>query len=190
MTLRLNGSTSGYVEIDAPATAGSNTLVLPTGNGTSGQVLSTNGSGALSWAQGGRILQVVSMTTSTETIATTTTYVDTTISLSIAPSLATSKVLVMAVAAGLAKRDQNTFGALQLLRGSSALVVMDGQFGYTGNTDHMGGGCAAINYLDSPATTSSITYKVQVKNVVGTGQLRVNWDGNSTSSLVLLEVAA
>jgi len=49
MTLRLNGSTSGYVEIDAPATAGSNTLVLPTGNGTSGQVLSTNGSGALSW---------------------------------------------------------------------------------------------------------------------------------------------
>ena len=49
MTLRLNGSTSGYVEIDAPAVAGDNTLVLPTGNGTSGQVLSTNGSGALSW---------------------------------------------------------------------------------------------------------------------------------------------
>ena len=50
MTLRLNGSTSGYVEIDAPATAGSNTLVLPTGNGTNGQYLQTNGSGALSWA--------------------------------------------------------------------------------------------------------------------------------------------
>ena len=49
MTLRLNGSTSGYTEIDAPAVAGSNTLVLPTGNGTSGQVLTTNGSGALSW---------------------------------------------------------------------------------------------------------------------------------------------
>ena len=50
MTLRLNGSTSGYVEIDAPATAGSNTLVLPTGNGSNGQYLQTNGSGALSWA--------------------------------------------------------------------------------------------------------------------------------------------
>ena len=49
MTLRLNGSTSGYVEIDAPATAGSNTLVLPTGNGTSGQYLQTDGSGGLSW---------------------------------------------------------------------------------------------------------------------------------------------
>ena len=52
MTLRLAGSTSGYTEIDAPAVAGSNTLTLPTGNGTSGQVLSTNGSGALSWANG------------------------------------------------------------------------------------------------------------------------------------------
>ena len=49
MTLRLNGSTSGYVEIDAPDEAGSNTLVLPNGNGTNGQVLSTNGSGALSF---------------------------------------------------------------------------------------------------------------------------------------------
>jgi hypothetical protein len=52
MTIRLNGATSGYTEIDAPAVAGSNTLVLPTGNGSSGQVLSTNGSGALSWANG------------------------------------------------------------------------------------------------------------------------------------------
>ena len=49
MSLRLNGSTSGYVELDAPATAGSNTLVLPDGNGTSGQYLQTDGSGALSW---------------------------------------------------------------------------------------------------------------------------------------------
>lgn len=50
MTLRLNGSTSGYTEIDAPAVAGNNTLILPGGNGTSGQVLTTNGSGTLSWA--------------------------------------------------------------------------------------------------------------------------------------------
>ena len=49
MSLRLNGSTSGYVELDAPATAGSNTLVLPDGNGTSGQYLQTDGSGGLSW---------------------------------------------------------------------------------------------------------------------------------------------
>lgn len=48
MTLRLNGD-SGYVEIAAPSSAGSNTLVLPNGNGTSGQYLQTDGLGALSW---------------------------------------------------------------------------------------------------------------------------------------------
>jgi len=39
LTLRLNGSTSGYTEIDAPAVAGSNTLVLPTGAGSAYQVV-------------------------------------------------------------------------------------------------------------------------------------------------------
>lgn len=34
MTIRLNGSTSGYVEIDAPAVAGTSVLTLPTGTGT------------------------------------------------------------------------------------------------------------------------------------------------------------
>ena len=50
MALRLNGQTSGYVELKAPAAAGSNTLTLPTSNGSSGQYLQTNGSGVLSWA--------------------------------------------------------------------------------------------------------------------------------------------
>ena len=49
MTLKLNGSSSGYTAIDAPAAAGSNTLVLPTTNGSAGQVLKTDGNGNLSW---------------------------------------------------------------------------------------------------------------------------------------------
>ena len=49
MALRLNGATSGYVELNAPDSAASNTLTLPNGNGTSGQYLQTNGSGGLSW---------------------------------------------------------------------------------------------------------------------------------------------
>ena len=57
MTLRLAGSTSGYTEIDAPAVAGSNTLVLPTGNGSADQALVTNGSGTLSFADRGRLVQ-------------------------------------------------------------------------------------------------------------------------------------
>ena len=49
MTLKLNGSSSGYTAIDAPATAGSNTLVLPPNNGSANQILQTDGSGNLTW---------------------------------------------------------------------------------------------------------------------------------------------
>tara|TARA_R100000008_G_scaffold1419_2_gene1175 strand:+ start:11141 stop:11782 length:642 start_codon:yes stop_codon:yes gene_type:complete len=50
MTLKLNGSSSGFVAIDAPAAAGGNTLVLPPDNGSNGEFLQTNGSGTLDWA--------------------------------------------------------------------------------------------------------------------------------------------
>lgn len=53
MTLRLNGSTSGYIEVDAPAIAGNNTLVLPANNGSVGQALTGNGSGDLSFTWSG-----------------------------------------------------------------------------------------------------------------------------------------
>lgn len=52
MSLRLNGSTSGYTELDAGAVAGNNTIKLPTGNGAANQLLK-NGStpGGLTYAQ-------------------------------------------------------------------------------------------------------------------------------------------
>ena len=49
MALRLNGSSSGYVELEVPAAAGSHTLTLPDSGGSSGQYLQTDGSGTLSW---------------------------------------------------------------------------------------------------------------------------------------------
>lgn len=49
-TLRLSGSTSGYVGFAPAAAAGSATYTLPAADGVSGQMLSTNGSGVLSWA--------------------------------------------------------------------------------------------------------------------------------------------
>jgi hypothetical protein len=64
MTLRLNGSTSGYTEIDAPAVAGSNTLVLPGGNGSNGNILGTDGAGNLSWVNGRMVLETAQATTS------------------------------------------------------------------------------------------------------------------------------
>ena len=51
MALKLMGSSSGHVSIDAPAAAGSNTLVLPPDNGSNGEYLQTNGSGTLDWAE-------------------------------------------------------------------------------------------------------------------------------------------
>jgi len=49
MTVRHFGSTSGYTELGAPAVAGNNSLKLPTGNGSAGQSMLTDGSGNLSF---------------------------------------------------------------------------------------------------------------------------------------------
>lgn len=49
-TLSLLGTTSGAVKFAAPATAGSAVYTLPGVDGSSGQALTTNGSGTLSWA--------------------------------------------------------------------------------------------------------------------------------------------
>ena len=49
-TLRLSGSTSGFVGLAPAAAAGSTIYTLPAADGTSGQMLRTNGSGTLSWA--------------------------------------------------------------------------------------------------------------------------------------------
>ena len=48
-TLQLSGSTSGFVAFQSPAAPTSHTYTLPSVTGTSGQVLTTNGSGVLSW---------------------------------------------------------------------------------------------------------------------------------------------
>lgn len=51
--IQLNGSTSGWVGFKSPATAGAITYTLPSGDGTNGQVLATNGNATLSWATAG-----------------------------------------------------------------------------------------------------------------------------------------
>lgn len=65
MTIRLNGSTSGYTEIDAPAVAGNNNLKLPGGNGSDGNILGTDGAGNLSWVNGRMVLETAKTATGT-----------------------------------------------------------------------------------------------------------------------------
>jgi hypothetical protein len=207
MTLRLNGSTSGYTEIDAPAVAGSNTLVLPTGNGTSGQVLSTNGSGALSWIGAGKILKVVS-STKTDTFSSTTTgsWLDIAdLSVSITPVLSSSKVFVLARLAG-AGTAGTTRLQMRIVRDSTAisvgnaagsrLQVSGNEIFSTGTDDFLG---SAVFFLDSPNTTSSTAYKLQIRNGNSSSTIYVNRtltdaDGvvypRGTSSITVMEVAA
>ena len=65
MPIKLSGSTSGYTQISAPATAGNNTLTLPTGNGSNGQFMQTDGSGNLTFATALTTAPVTSVNTFT-----------------------------------------------------------------------------------------------------------------------------
>lgn len=68
-TFSVQGSTSGTISIIAPAVAGTSTLTLPTGTGTAGQALTTDGSGVTSWATvGGITIGTAQTTTSGSTI--------------------------------------------------------------------------------------------------------------------------
>ena len=189
MTLRLNGSTSGFTEIDAPAVAGSNTLVLPTGNGTSGQVLTTNGSGALSWANPGKFGQVVQTTITTEFTFNSSVYADATnFNLSITPTNSSSKVLVMMTPHVFI--DNYSAGSTQItgkiVRGSTDVFELTLAAGYGQNTGHP----YPMIYLDSPATTSATTYKLQVKASTSYNSSKINNSSYSASksTITLIEV--
>jgi hypothetical protein len=191
MTIRLVGSTSGYTEIDAPAVAGSNTLVLPTGNGSSGQVLSTNGSGALSWIGAGKILQVVNAFYSSAASNSTSTYADTGLSATITPTSSSSKILVLVDQAGCGKENGNTGSKLQLklMRGSTDICTFESSAAFTLTDVRNYIGACSTSFLDSPATASSVTYKTQFRNGVNAASVLVQ-AGGETSTITLLEVAA
>ena len=102
MTLKLNGSSSGSVSIDAPAstTGGADvTLTLPVNDGDANQFLQTNGSGVLSFASGGKILQMLQTTKKDVESVTVTqgTYGDLDFVASITPSSASNKIRFQAV---------------------------------------------------------------------------------------------
>lgn len=77
-----DSDSSNWVALQAPATVASNvTWTLPSADGTSGQVLSTNGTGALSWAtaSGGGMTLLASVSASVSSLSVTnipTTYKD------------------------------------------------------------------------------------------------------------------
>jgi len=137
----------------------------------------------------GSVLQVVSATYSTQVLNSTTTYTDTGLSASITPTSSSSKILV--IVSQTAYKDGSNTGSscmIKLFRGSTDLGIQAYSVGYT-NATGTNAGMATFVYLDSPATTSSTTYKTQFANGVSASQVAVNWAG-SNSNIVLLEIAA
>ena len=136
----------------------------------------------------GNILQVVNATYSTTASSSSTSYTDTGLTASITPSSSSSKILVLVNQTGCSKSFSNTYLRLILLRGASTLATFENSAGFTNTTAFTFIGACSICYLDSPATTSSTTYKTQFSSAAG-ASVAVN-DSNVTSTITLMEVAA
>ena len=142
----------------------------------------------------GKVLQVVNAITTTATTIATTSMTDTTITATITPTSASSKILVLIN--GIVKHDilsQTTAIGGQLMRGAtviqgyaSAYLDLSGVGGGTNNTRYAR---IPLMYMDSPATTSATTYKLQarVNDTANSGSS--TWQhGSYASSIVLMEI--
>ena len=183
----ISGNTSGTITLDAPAVAGTTTLTLPTTNGT----VLTNGTNANFPA--GSVVQVVSANITTNTTTTSTSYVDTAVSLAITPKSASNKVLILISSNLYVARNgvATSFGDIffNIVRTSTEVNFARLAINFGVNTwgDYISQ--SFISHLDSPATTSSTTYKMQIKSGQASVQVQSNV-GNVPTTITLIEVAA
>jgi len=139
---------------------------------------------ALPAGVGGKVLQVQNMTTTSGTSTTSGSFVATSLTDTITPSATSSKILIIATG-----NLNNTTGS----QWTYATIAKDGTnlgngFGMTGvyATGDNHSACT-MTFLDSPSSTSSLTYDVRIRVTGGTG----NWNQQvATSSLTLIEIGA
>ena len=186
VTIQGDASGTGIFTIASPNSNTDRTLTLPDEAGT---VLTTAGVPA-SAMPAGSVLQVVSFSNSTGTTTTSSTYVDVTgYSASITPTSATSKILVRvlpkAFVAFNVERYPITFARITR---NGTEIYAKGYYNYAGRAPN-GYFEMQIDFnmevLDSPATTSSVTYQIQFKT-----DSPANTTVGSSSTITLMEIAA
>jgi hypothetical protein len=140
----------------------------------------------------GSVLQVVAASYTSTVSTTSSTFVDTGLSLAITPKYATSKILVFVTQCGIEKNVGNTQNCIDIgLFRSATQLASTGFYGlYTNTTLALTVPSATLFYLDSPATTSSTTYKTQFRNPLAASAVYVNSGGSPASTIVLMEIAA
>jgi len=160
------------------------------------------------FAPAGHVIQTKSFVLTSTTSSTSTSFVDTGLELAITPSSTTSKILVT----GFLNVSSSYFKTyVLLLRGGTTLSVGDAAsnrpqvYASTnpGGSDWDSYNVTAVplNFLDSPNTTSSVTYKTQYRpylNSAATGYINrsasdrdnADYDERSISVMTLQEIAA
>jgi len=210
------GGTSGAVTITndmATTITASGDIVVGTGSGTydnlpigtTGQILTADTTVSpykVKWATpaggGGKVLQVVSATTTTSTNIASTSLTDTGITATITPTLATSKILVLISASSYIYRGNTKAGSgAILLRGATTIANYNTGSIYYQYSDVRTGATTqvhlvnsqAVNYLDSPATTSATTYKLQARAETTADSAKIEFQpDNCPSTITLLEI--
>tara|TARA_R100000655_G_scaffold41045_1_gene76866 strand:- start:308 stop:787 length:480 start_codon:yes stop_codon:yes gene_type:complete len=138
---------------------------------------------------GGKILQVVTATDSTQRTTTSTSYVtaSNTLTANITPSATSSKVLIMLSTTGF--NASNNYSYYTIYRDSTNVASNSSQNELSAVYGDGGVNIVPlhISHLDSPNTTSQVTYQAYMKVNGSTGYFNVN--GN-TGSITLLEVGA
>ena len=184
--IKLNAASGGgSFSLQAPSSS-SNNRVFTIPDVADGTIATT--------ATAGKILQVVSASTTSTVSNTTETYADTGLTATISIS-AGSKVLIMCVQQLDVERSSSTHarGAVKLLRGSTDIFAPTSNkaIGIEGASSTM----ALIvplhfSFLDTGASTGSNTYKLQGRVTTDGSSARIRFQDGNPSTMTLLEVAA